>query len=187
MVENLPAMKETWIQSLGQENLLEKGMATPVFLPGEFHGKRSLAGYSPWGCREPDMTEQLRVSLPTPLLLSSLLHSTNICYIRIICLMMGKALQCNNDWSGCDPPWDNGKGEKEEAVKADVQFNTCCPVRSLWIRREWVVRKKVQGGGGGQQEKLPAWQHSRCIHGQGWVSLEPYLHLKFRNHEKNLS
>ena len=57
MVKNLPAMKETWIQSLGQENLLEKGMATLVFLPGEFHGMRSLAGYSPWGCRESDMTE----------------------------------------------------------------------------------------------------------------------------------
>ena len=31
---------------------------TPVFLPGEFHGQRSLAGYSPWGRRESDMTEQ---------------------------------------------------------------------------------------------------------------------------------
>ena len=28
-----------------------KWQPTPVFLPGEFHGKRSLAGYSPWGCR----------------------------------------------------------------------------------------------------------------------------------------
>ena len=27
-----------------------------VFLPGEFHGQRSLAGYSPWGCKESDMT-----------------------------------------------------------------------------------------------------------------------------------
>ena len=26
-------------------------LPTPVFLPGEFHGERSLAGYSPWGCR----------------------------------------------------------------------------------------------------------------------------------------
>ena len=26
-----------------------KWQPTPVFLPGEFHGKRSLAGYSPWG------------------------------------------------------------------------------------------------------------------------------------------
>ena len=44
MVENLPAMQET----LGQEDPLEKGMATtPVFLPGESQGQRSLAGYSP--------------------------------------------------------------------------------------------------------------------------------------------
>ena len=32
---------------------------TPVFLPGKFHGKRSLVGYSPWACREADTAEQL--------------------------------------------------------------------------------------------------------------------------------
>ena len=32
---------------------------TPVFLPGEFHGQSSLAGYSPWSCKESDTTEQL--------------------------------------------------------------------------------------------------------------------------------
>ena len=48
MVKNLPAMQETWVQSLGQEDPLEKEMATySVFLPGESHGQRSLAGYSP--------------------------------------------------------------------------------------------------------------------------------------------
>ena len=36
-----------------------KWIPTPVFLPGEFHGQRSLAGYSPWGRKESDMTEQL--------------------------------------------------------------------------------------------------------------------------------
>ena len=36
---------------------------TPVFLPGEFHGWRSLVGYSPCGCRESDMTEPLALSL----------------------------------------------------------------------------------------------------------------------------
>ena len=42
--------QETQVQSLGQEDSLEKGMAThSVFLPGESHGQRSLAGYSPWG------------------------------------------------------------------------------------------------------------------------------------------
>ena len=41
-------------------NSREKGMAThPVFLPGEFHGHRSLVGYSPWDCKESDMTEKL--------------------------------------------------------------------------------------------------------------------------------
>ena len=32
---------------------------TPVFLPGETHGQRSLARYSPWDCEEPDMTEAI--------------------------------------------------------------------------------------------------------------------------------
>ena len=94
-VNNLPAMQETQVQLLGQEDLLKKEMAihisggpdgkeyacnagdwefdprvrkipwrrvwqpTPVFLPGESPGHRSLAGYSPWGCRESDITEQL--------------------------------------------------------------------------------------------------------------------------------
>ena len=34
-----------------------KWQATPEFLPGESHGQRSLVGYSPWGCKESDMTE----------------------------------------------------------------------------------------------------------------------------------
>ena len=36
-----------------------KWQPTPVFLPGKSHGQRSLVGYSPWGCKESDMTEQL--------------------------------------------------------------------------------------------------------------------------------
>ena len=36
-----------------------KWLPTPVFLPGEFHGQRSLVGYCPWGHRELDMTEHL--------------------------------------------------------------------------------------------------------------------------------
>ena len=33
-----------------------------VFLPGKFHGQRNLVGYSPWGCKESVMTEQLTLS-----------------------------------------------------------------------------------------------------------------------------
>ena len=35
----------------------EEMQPTSVFLPGKSHGQRSLAGYSPWDCKESDMTE----------------------------------------------------------------------------------------------------------------------------------
>ena len=38
-------------------------LPTPVFLPEEFQAQRSLAGYSLWGCKESDTTEQLTLSL----------------------------------------------------------------------------------------------------------------------------
>ena len=58
-VKNLPAMQETQVPSLGWEDPLEKGMATPpLFLPGEFQGQRSLANYGPWDHKESVMTEQ---------------------------------------------------------------------------------------------------------------------------------
>ena len=53
-------MWETWVRSLGQEDPLQKEMATtPVFLPAESHGWRSLVGNSPWGHKESDKTERL--------------------------------------------------------------------------------------------------------------------------------
>ena len=43
LVKNLPTMRETPVQSLGQEDPVEKEMTThPVVLPGEFHGQRRL-------------------------------------------------------------------------------------------------------------------------------------------------
>ena len=60
MVKNLPAIQETWGRPLGREDLQRrKWQPTLVFLPGESHGQRSLAGYRPWGCKESDMTERL--------------------------------------------------------------------------------------------------------------------------------
>ena len=49
--------------SLGREGLLEKEIApSPVFLPGGSRGQRSLAGCSPRGRKESDMTERLTLS-----------------------------------------------------------------------------------------------------------------------------
>ena len=62
-------MQETLVQFLGQEDPLEKGtVPTPVFWPGKFHGV-----YSPWGCKESDMTEGISLSLYQKLLLLLLL------------------------------------------------------------------------------------------------------------------
>ena len=73
-VKNLPAVQETWVWSLGQEDPLEK--ETPVFLPGEFYGQKSLVGYSPWSHKESDMADH-----------ASLTHSTTtelLAYIALV-------------------------------------------------------------------------------------------------------
>ena len=52
VVKNLSANAGDVVRSPGQEDPLEEDMATtPVFLPGESHGQKSLAGYSPWNSR----------------------------------------------------------------------------------------------------------------------------------------
>ena len=61
-VKNLPGKQETQemqIRSLGWEDPLErKWQPIPVFLPGESHGQRSLAGYTVhWAAEESDKTE----------------------------------------------------------------------------------------------------------------------------------
>ena len=58
LVKNPPAIRETWVQSLGWKIPWRKEwLPTPVFWPGEFHGL-----YRPWSLKEADMTEQLSLS-----------------------------------------------------------------------------------------------------------------------------
>ena len=48
-------MQDTWVQSLGQEDSpREEKISTLALLHGEFHGQKSLVGYSPWGRKELD-------------------------------------------------------------------------------------------------------------------------------------
>ena len=59
LVKNLPAMRETWVQSLDWEDPLKKErLPTLVFWPREFQGL-----YRPWSHRESDTTEQLSLLL----------------------------------------------------------------------------------------------------------------------------
>ena len=53
----LPAMQEAQVQPQGQEDPLENDVQpTSIFLPRKSHGQRILVGYSPWSCKESDMT-----------------------------------------------------------------------------------------------------------------------------------
>ena len=54
--------KRPWVPSLGQKDPLEKWPPAPVLLPEESHGQRGLVGYSPWGRKESDTTEQLSIN-----------------------------------------------------------------------------------------------------------------------------
>ena len=60
MVKNLPKLRETrfdpWV---GKMPWRRKWQTTLVFLPGELYGQRSLVGYSSWGLKESNRTEQL--------------------------------------------------------------------------------------------------------------------------------
>ena len=79
MVKNLPAMQETGVQFLCREDPLEKGVATHFsILAWKSHGQKSPTGYSPWGRKESDTTEQLTpFCLPNPIL-SALYVSTHL-------------------------------------------------------------------------------------------------------------
>ena len=64
LVKNLPAntgdIRDVGlIPGSGRFPWKRKWRPTPVFVPGESHGQRSLVGYNPWGCKESDMTDRL--------------------------------------------------------------------------------------------------------------------------------
>ena len=59
-VKNHLLTQETWVQSLGWADPLRRvWQHTPRFLPGESHGQRNLVGYTLWGHKESNSTEQL--------------------------------------------------------------------------------------------------------------------------------
>ena len=90
LVKNLPAMKETRVLSLGQEDPLEKGMATHFrILAWRIPWTEELVGHSPWGHRESDSTEPL-----------TLYHYT--IYYVILYRITGF-----QNWQQCYPPLAN--------------------------------------------------------------------------------
>ena len=60
MAKNLSAMRKTWVEPWVEKfPWRRKWQPTPIFLPGESQGQRSLEGYSSWGRKQLDTTERL--------------------------------------------------------------------------------------------------------------------------------
>ena len=60
----MPAIQETQFDPwVGKIPWRREWLPMPVFFPGEFHGQRSLADYSPWGPKESNIAEGLTLSL----------------------------------------------------------------------------------------------------------------------------
>ena len=95
-VKNPPAkqeMRETCVQSLGQSGRSPgRGQPTPVFMPGEPNGQRSLAGYHSWTHKESDTTESTEHTAHTDLDLSFLLN----------CVMLGNLHWESQNSMNCD-------------------------------------------------------------------------------------
>ena len=70
----------TWLSLFTFMHWRRQWQASPVLLPGKSHGQRSLAGYSPWGCKESDMTEQLN---------NNMTHTVQILILGQIKLILG--------------------------------------------------------------------------------------------------
>ena len=65
MAKNLPVRQETMVWSLGWEVFQRREwQSTPVFLPGEFYGQRSLEGYSSWGHKDQTRAANTHVLFP---------------------------------------------------------------------------------------------------------------------------
>ena len=66
---------------------------TPVLLPGQPHGWRSLVGYSPWGCTESDMTERLYLLTYILMLRVMFLHCWRISLVYLSLKLVGSCVE----------------------------------------------------------------------------------------------
>ena len=169
MVKRLPTMQDTQVQSLGQEVLLEKEMATHlVFLPGKSHGWRSLVGYSPWGHKESDTTEWLHFSfmsctgegigqddLEDPS--TSCPCFSNYLFLELTCsrcasslhsLVISESQRCL--WNSCQKPTNQGWERKQaechpgDHLASTAQLVKTILAKPLRFHPEQIIKSSVQ-------------------------------------------
>ena len=100
-------------------------LPNPVFLPGGFYGQRNLAGYSPWGHKESDTTEQLTLWL-----------SSSLYYSKMQCWPLGR---CNGEqkWAKTPLPTPHSNGDGEAGIKVLAQADVKLQWRWIWWWAVW--------------------------------------------------
>ena len=99
-------------------------LPTPMFLPREFHRQRSLPGYSPWGCKELDTTEQLSLSQDS---LSSLTLSTipEFNLLRCCCHLVIQPCSTLCDPKDCSLPGFSVQGISQARILETIAIAFC--------------------------------------------------------------
>ena len=103
VVKNLPAnagnvrdsVFDLWVRKILWRR---EWQSTPVFLPGESHGQRSLVVYSSWGRKESDMTEQLTHTHTHRKQRSSFIFGVDVLLIMVIVITGLKLRERNRVW-----------------------------------------------------------------------------------------
>ena len=113
VVKNLYTLQETEVWSrVGKIPWRRAWQPIPVFLPGKFHEQRSLVGYSPWGHKKSDTTEQQIPSLShvstdwfQMYLFFTLDYDFTLCYILNCCALW--PLGAPSSWLLYPPDWSH--------------------------------------------------------------------------------
>ena len=112
MIKNLPVVQETWFSPWVRKIPgRRKWQPTPLFLPGESHGQKSLVGYSLWGCKELDMTERL-------ILLKSTHYWITLRQSAVLSLENPRTASLMCGWHSWLQPWE-GLREQGSALHAE--------------------------------------------------------------------
>ena len=174
VVKNLPPMQEIQemkLRSLGWEDPLEKEMAThSSILAWEIHGRRRLAGYSPWGRQESDMTEHAHVTWTQSHAPSSgppFMHFPLLGNLQHTCGILPNLKQpFIHVREFCESEMQTGT--------ADITYLDSTMTRPWLGRLEWLGwlsgSVKEMSRGVFTHWKLPHWKfHSHLMPGLGWL------------------
>ena len=138
-MKRLPAMWrpgfDPWV---GKISWRRKWHPTPVFLPGESHGQRSLVGYSPWGLKELDTTEWLHfhfhIHTLTMYTVYIKMHHQRHLLIRknTTCSTRTPVPSVTSEMMGCGEERGSVPGEEPGSLASQGGWEQCLFINTNW-------------------------------------------------------